>query len=266
MPILHLAILALVQGITEFLPISSSGHLVLVPYVMQWQDQGLMLDVAVHVGTLGAVMVYAWREIGMMLTGFWKLVRGRIDQGTRLMFQVILGSIPVVIAGYAIAQYAGGMLRSVEIIGWTTLGFGLLLGLADRVGMTVRRLEHMSYGSALAIGMAQTLALIPGTSRSGITMTMARFLGFERADAARFSLLLSIPAIAGAGALTGIELWQSGDVSVTRDVLTAIGLSFVSALIAITLMMAWLRNAGFMPFVVYRVLLGAVLLYLVYGA
>ena len=266
MPILHLAILALVQGITEFLPISSSGHLVLVPYAMQWQDQGLMLDVAVHVGTLGAVMVYAWREIGMMLTGFWKLLRGRVDQGTRLMLQVILGSIPVVIAGYVIAKYAGGMLRSVEIIGWTTLGFGLLLGLADRIGMTVRRLEHMSYGSALAIGMAQVLALIPGTSRSGITMTMARFLGFERADAARFSLLLSIPAIAGAGTLTGIDLWQSGDVSLTRDVLVAIGLSFASALVAITLMMAWLKHAGFMPFVVYRILLGALLLYLVYGA
>lgn len=266
MPILHLAILALVQGITEFLPISSSGHLVLVPYAMQWQDQGLMLDVAVHVGTLGAVMVYAWREIGMMLTGFWKLLRGRVDQGTRLMLQVILGSIPVVIAGYAIAKYAGGMLRSVEIIGWTTLGFGLLLGLADRIGMTVRRLEHMSYGGALAIGMAQVLALIPGTSRSGITMTMARFLGFERADAARFSLLLSIPAIAGAGTLTGIDLWQSGDISLTRDVLVAIGLSFASALVAITLMMAWLKHAGFMPFVVYRVLLGILLLYLVYAA
>ncbi|MEP2185966.1 undecaprenyl-diphosphate phosphatase, partial [Roseibium sp.] len=92
MPILHLAILALVQGITEFLPISSSGHLVLVPYMMDWKDQGLMLDVAVHVGTLGAVMVYAWREIGMMLTGFWKLVRGRVDQGTRLMLQLIVGS------------------------------------------------------------------------------------------------------------------------------------------------------------------------------
>ena len=165
-----------------------------------------------------------------------------------------------------IAKYAGGMLRSVEIIGWTTLGFGLLLGLADRVGMTVRRLEHMSYGSALAIGMAQVLALIPGTSRSGITMTMARFLGFERADAARFSLLLSIPAIAGAGTLTGIDLWQSGDVSLTRDVLIAAGLSFASALVAITLMMTWLKHAGFMPFVVYRILLGALLLYLVYGA
>ncbi|MEP3116301.1 undecaprenyl-diphosphate phosphatase [Nisaea sp.] len=266
MPILHLAILALVQGITEFLPISSSGHLVLVPYMMDWKDQGLMLDVAVHVGTLGAVMVYAWREIGMMLTGFWKLVRGRVDQGTRLMLQLIVGSIPVVIAGYTLNKYAGGMLRSVEIIGWTTLGFGLLLGLADRVGMTVRRLEHMSYGGALAIGMAQVLALIPGTSRSGITMTMARFLGFERADAARFSLLLSIPAIAGAGTLSGIELWQSGDVSLTRDAMTAAGLAFGSALVAITLMMTWLKHAGFMPFVVYRVLLGALLLYMVYAA
>lgn len=266
MPILHLAILALVQGITEFLPISSSGHLVLVPFIMDWQDQGLLLDVAVHVGTLLAVMLYAWREIGMMLGGLWRLARGRVDQGTRLMLQVILGSIPVVIAGFLIAHYAGDLFRSIEVIAWTTLGFGILLGLADRAGMTVRRLEHMSYGSALAIGLAQVLALIPGTSRSGITMTMARFLGFERADAARFSLLLAIPAIAGAGTLSGIELWQSGNAALTRDAAIAAGLAFLSALVAIVLMMAWLRRAGFMPFVVYRILLGAVLLYMVYAA
>ncbi|UUX51744.1 undecaprenyl-diphosphate phosphatase [Nisaea acidiphila] len=265
MPILHLAILALVQGITEFLPISSSGHLVLVPFVMDWQDQGPLLDVAVHVGTLLAVMLYAWREIGLMLAGLWRLVRGRIDQGARLMLQVILASIPVVIAGYAVAKYAGGMFRSIEVIGWTTLGFGILLGLADRAGMTVRRLEHMSYGSALVIGLSQALALIPGTSRSGITMTFARLLGFERADAARFSLLLAIPAIAGAGTLSGIELWQSGDMTLTRDAFTAAGLAFVSALVAILLMMAWLRRAGFLPFVVYRILLGGILLYLVYA-
>jgi undecaprenyl-diphosphatase len=266
MPIFHLAILSLVQGITEFLPVSSSGHLILVPYVMQWQDQGLMLDVAVHVGTLGAVMAYAWREIGMMLAGFWKLIRGRIDQGTRMMLQILIGSIPVVIFGYALNKYAGGVLRSVEVIGWTTLGFGLLLGFADKVGMTVRRLEHMSYGGALAIGLAQVLALVPGTSRSGITMTMARFLGFERADAARFSLLLSIPAIAGAGMLKGIDLWHTDNMGLTLDALTAAGLSFASALIAIMVMMTWLKRAGFMPFVIYRVLLGTLLLYLVYAA
>ena len=182
------------------------------------------------------------------------------------MLQIFIGSIPVVIAGYALNKYAGGVLRSVEVIGWTTLGFGLLLGLADRVGMTVRRLEHMSYGSALAIGLAQVLALVPGTSRSGITMTMARFLGFERADAARFSLLLSIPAIAGAGMLKGIHLWHADDMDLTLDALTAAGLSFVSALIAIMVMMSWLKRAGFMPFVIYRVLLGILLLYLVYAA
>ena len=262
MPILHLAILALVQGITEFLPISSSGHLVLVPHVMQWQDQGLLLDVAVHVGTLGAVMVYAWREIGMMLSGSWKLMRGRVDQGTRLMLQVILGSIPVVIAGYAIAKYAGGMLRSVEIIGWTTLGFGLLLGLADRVGMTVRRLEHMSYGSALAIGMAQVLALIPGTSRSGITMTAARALGYERAEAARFSMLIGAPILAAAGLYGALGLMDApADGLVTlQDGMIVAGVAFLTGLASIAALMAILRRMSFLPFVLYRFALGVALI------
>ena len=265
MPTLHIAILAVIQGITEFLPISSSGHLVLVPVVLDVPDQGLIMDVAVHVGTLGAVVLYLWREIWTMLLGLARAVRGRRDPGSRLAGQVVLATIPVIAAGYALNHYYPNGLRGLEVLGWATLGFGVLLLIADRIGMTLRRIEHLGYGDVLIIGLAQALALIPGTSRSGITMTAGRLLGMERTDAARFSLLLSIPAVAGAGALKGYELWQTGNEAVTSDIILAAFLAFVTALIAITLMIAWLRRATFAPFAVYRVGLGAAILALFYG-
>jgi undecaprenyl-diphosphatase len=265
LPILHLVVLALVQGITEFLPVSSSAHLVVVPHLTDWPDQGLLIDVAVHVGTLGAVMLYCWREIGEMLMGLARLFRGRRSAGLTLALQLIVATVPVVIAGYLVARYAGDMLRSLEVIAWATIGFALLLWIADRVGLTVRRLEHLGYIDAVVIGLAQAVALIPGTSRSGITMTAARMLGFERPDTARFSLLLSIPAILGAGVLEGQKLLQSGDLALGRDAALAAGLAFLSALVAVALMMAWLRRASFTPFVLYRLLMGAALLWLVYG-
>ena len=265
MPLLNLVVLALVQGITEFLPISSSGHLILVPVLLGWPDQGLILDVAVHVGTLGAVIFYLRRDVAAMIVGAFRLVTGRWDEGARLAAMVIIGTVPVVAAGFALNHYQPQGIRGIEIIAWTTLGFGILLYVADKVGMTVRRLEHVHVPDAVIIGLAQVLALIPGTSRSGITMTAARMLGFERTDAARFSMLLSIPAIAGAGLLKGKELYESGNVALTADAGLAAGLAFVSALVAISAMMAWLRRASFTPFVAYRILLGLFLLAVAYG-
>jgi undecaprenyl-diphosphatase len=263
-PLLHLAILAVIQGLTEFLPVSSSGHLALVPHVLGWPDQGMVIDIAVHVGTLGAVMVYSWRDIGRMLAGLMRAFQGRHDPGLRLVTLLIVGSLPVVVAGYFAAGYLGDTLRTIEVIAWSTIGFGVLLGIADRIGMTIRRIEHMNHGTALFIGCAQALALIPGASRSGVTMTAARMVGFERADAARFSLLLSIPAILGAGTLGGIKLYQAGDLSLGYDAAIAAGIAFIAALISITVMMAWLRRAGFMPFVIYRLILGGALLVWLY--
>jgi len=258
-------LLAVVQGITEFLPISSSGHLQLVPAVAGWPDQGLTIDVAVHVGSLGAVMLYLWRDLWSMLRGLGQAFLGRVTSGAKLLGLLILATLPVVAAGFALDRYIPGGLRSIEVIAWATVGFGLLLYYVDQRMMAVNRLEHMNVVSALIIGMSQIVALIPGTSRSGITMTAARALGFERVDAARFSMLLSIPTIIGAGGLKGWELWQSGNVALGRDAAMSAGFAFVSALIAIALMMAWLRRASFTPFVVYRVLLGLVLLAWVYG-
>ncbi len=231
---------------------------------MDWPDQGILIDIAVHVGTLGAVMVYCWRDIARMLVGLFRVFQGRREPGFRLFTLIVIGSVPVVVAGYFVARYFGDSLRTLEIIAWSTIGFGLLLGIGDRIGMTIRRIEHMTHGSALFIGCAQVLALIPGASRSGLTMTAARYLGFERADAARFSLLLGIPAILGAGTLGGLKLYQAGDISLTLDAALAAAIAFIAALISITVMMAWLRRAGFMPFVIYRILLGGALLAWIY--
>jgi len=262
--IIHLAVLALVQGITEFLPVSSSGHLVLVPLFMQVPDQGLLMDVAVHVGTLGAVIVYLWRDVLAMIGGLGRAMKGRRDPGARLAAYLVVGTIPVVIAGFALNHYMPGGIRGLEVIGWTTLGFGVLLLVADQIGMTLRRIEHLRFGDVLIIGLVQVLALIPGTSRSGICMTAGRMMGMERRDSARFAMLLGIPAIAGAGVLKGWDLYQAGNAQLTADAILGAGLSFVAALIAIALMMAWLRRASYTIFGVYRVVLGVFLLLIAY--
>jgi undecaprenyl-diphosphatase len=264
-PLFHLGILAMVQGLTEFLPISSSGHLVLVPIFLEIPDQGLILDVAVHVGTLGAVLLYLWRDVWAMASGLILTLYGRSNSGTKLLGYLILATLPVIGAGYVMNHYYPAGIRSIEIIGWATLSFGLGLMIADQMGMTLRRIEHLTISETLIIGFAQVLALIPGTSRSGICMTAARFLGMERSDAARFSILLSIPVILGAGTLKGYELWKMGDNQLTHDVFLGAGIAFIAALITIALLMAWLRRATFMPFAIYRVILGVVLLAYSYG-
>ncbi len=257
---LQLVVLALVQGITEFLPISSSGHLILVPVLAGWPDQGLELDVAVHVGTLGAVVVYFRRDVWRLLVGAARLVARRPDARTRLALQIAVAAVPVMIAGAALSSLGTGALRTPAVIGWTTLGFGVVLYVIDRIRPTVREIGRMTFSDALLIGLAQVLALVPGTSRSGITMTAARALGFTRAEAARFSMLLSIPVIVAAGADRGIELYQTADPQLVSGVLAAAGVAFGAALAAIGVLMRWLERASFTPFVVYRVALGAGLL------
>jgi undecaprenyl-diphosphatase len=273
-PLLHIVVLAVVQGITEFLPISSQAHLLLTDRLLVASGfiaeapsaaTQLTLSIAVHVGTLGAVMLYFWRDLWGMALGIGRTMRGRQDAGMRLFTHVVVATLPVIVAGYAMHTYGPWGLRGLVVIAWAMLGFGIILYIADRLGMTVRRVEHIAFGDALIVGLAQVLALIPGTSRAGITMAAARMLGFERADAARFSLLLAIPAIAGAGVLEGWQLYRSGAVQLGLDAGLAAGIAFVTAWIAIAMMMAWLRRASFTPFVIYRVILGAVLLAISYG-
>jgi undecaprenyl-diphosphatase len=262
---IHIVILALVQGITEFLPVSSSGHLILVPRLFDWADQGLIVDVAVHVGTLVAVVLYLWRDVWRMTTGLGRFVRGRRNADATLAFYVIAATAPVVIAGLALKRYYPDGIRDLAVVGWATFGFGVLLWIADRIGMTVRRVEHIGIWDVLFIGTAQVLALVPGTSRSGITMTAARLIGMERPDSARFSMILSIPTILGAGVLEGWELYLLGDAELTADVALAALLAFIAAILTIIVMMAWLRRASFTPFVIYRLGLGAFILALAYG-
>ncbi len=275
MPLLHILILALVQGITEFLPISSSGHLVLTWQAFElagWQLPGqteaqrLILDIAVHLGTLFAVLVYFRGDVGEMITGAVKLTKGRLDRGGRLVVYLVVATLPLVAAGFLLKDLITTSLRDPVVIAWATIGFGLLLYAGDRIGLTVKRLEHLGYPSVAVIGLAQVLALIPGTSRSGITMTAARFCGFERTEAARFSLLLAVPAILGAATLAGYDLYRMQDLRLGLDAALAAAFAFAAALAAIAVMMSWLKKASFTPFVVYRVLLGGILLYLIYGA
>ncbi len=265
MLLLHIVILAIVQGISEFLPVSSSGHLILLPHIAGWQDQGGNIDIAVHVGTLGAVLVYFWRDIWAILAGFSGGRRRERRAGRALGIYLLISLPPVLVAGGLLVTFAPDLFRSPLIVAWTMLVFGVLLWLADRIGMTVRRVEHMTVGSAVIIGVAQILALVPGTSRSGITMTAARFLGFERGEAARFSMLMSIPVIVAAGAVVARDLAKSGEPIITGDAGLAAAIAFVTALFSIAILMLMLKRVSFTPFVVYRLFLGIVLLVLYYG-
>lgn len=265
MPLSHILVLALVQGLTEFLPVSSSGHLILVPILLGWPDQGLAIDVASHVGTLAAVLAYFWRDVGRMLTGLGRLARGQLDQGGRLVGLLLAATIPALIVGFAVERFAGTALRHVEVVAWTMIVFAVVLYAADRIGGVRRRLEQMVLPQAVAIGLAQVLAFVPGTSRSGITMVAGRLLGFERTEAARFSFLLSIPAILAAGLWEGLHLFRDSEPGLLGAALLTALFAAIAGFLAIALLMAWLRRFGFVPFVIYRLIFGAVLLYLVYA-
>jgi undecaprenyl-diphosphatase len=264
MELYQLAILALVQGLTEFLPISSSGHLVVTSQMLGWPDQGLTIDIALHLGTLLAVLVYFWRDLFRMLGGVGRLLMGRYGPDARLALHLIVATIPVVVVGFTARDYVEAYMRSVEIVAWATLGFGVLLWIVDAITMTIHRIEHLNFLQAIFIGLAQVLAFIPGASRAGITMTAGRLLGMERSEAARFSMLLSIPTIAGIAIFTGLDLYEQGNLTLQRDALIATALSFGAGLIAITAMLRWLTHSTFTPFVIYRLALGAVLLFWVY--
>lgn len=258
-------VLAIIQGLTEFLPISSSAHLILPSQVLGWTDQGLAFDVAVHVGTLLAVMGYFRHEV-VRLTTAWvsDTANRRIGPDSKLAWAIILATVPAGLAGILFNDFIEEELRSALVIAMSTIGFGLVLWWADAAGRRERGLEALSWRDALIIGIAQALALIPGTSRSGITMTAALFLGYQREAAARFSFLLSIPLIIAAGLLKGMELSETGTEAQWVDILVGTGVSFVSAVLCIHLFLRFLDRLGFMPYVIYRLLLGALLLLMIY--
>lgn len=260
MNIWHIALLSVVQGLTEFLPISSSGHLLLLPALTHLPDQGLNMDLAVHIGTLMAVLVYYHRDIWQIGVAClpWNKTPDMIMR--RLGIYIVLATIPAVIFGFILHKTIPEGIRNFHIVAATTIVFGLLMGLADKMGSREKTLKDMTLKSALLIGFAQMVALIPGTSRSGITMTTARSLGFDRVDAARFSFLLSIPATAGAGLLGVVDVVKQGNVALGYDMAIAAVMTFFAGLFAITFMMRWLKRFGLMPFVIYRIILGIALI------
>ncbi len=259
----HAAWLALLQGVTEFLPISSDAHLILVPRLLGWPDQGLGFDTAVHLGTLAAVIAYFRRELVHMARAWLRGLTGAgLTPDARLAWAVLFGTIPAGLAGLLLHKVVETQLRTPLVIAAATLAFGLLLGWADRRGGGPRDEFMLRWRDVAVIGCAQALALIPGTSRSGITITAALFCGLNRTAAARYSFLLSIPIIAAAGALeVGTRLLTAPHAALGVLAMGA-AIAGVSAYLTIHFFLRLLDRIGMMPFVAYRLVLGAVLLVL----
>lgn len=259
MPLSLVILVATVQGLTEFLPVSSSGHLVLIPIISNFAYQGRLIDVAAHVGTLIAVAFYLRVEIITILTALLRF--GRSDPANaRLGILLALATVPVVIAGYFVNYADWHWLDMVQTLAIANCVFAIILWLGDIVPMKRQGLGTVTWSHALLIGVAQVCALIPGASRSGVTISAARFLGYDRITAARLSLLLSLPTITGAGLLKSIDLAKSGDTALGIDAAIVIVLSAGLAWLAISWMMRWLAKASFGIFVYYRMALGTFLL------
>ncbi len=262
MTLIQVVILAIVQGLTEFLPVSSSGHLVLVPYLFAWADQGLAFDVAVHFGSLAAVCIYFRKDMVSILAGGMRLLGDNITTPeSRLAQAIALGTVPAALAGLLFASWIEANLRDPLVIVYTLSGFGILMAIADRVGRRERNISGVGFRDAVIIGFAQALSLVPGTSRSGVTITAARFLGFGRQDAARFSFLLSAPVIFLAAMYKLIALIL-GDAAVAWGQL-GLGalLACVVAYLSIEFFMRIVTRIGLAPFAIYRLILAAFILY-----
>ena len=265
MTLFEIIILAIIQGLTEFLPISSSAHLILPSAVFGWHNQGLAFDVSVHVGSLLAVMIYFRVEITNLVIAWCK--QGFSQQqstDSKLAWWIILATIPAIVVGFLLKDFVEDYGRSALVIATTTIIFGLLLWYADKKASLAKNLTQLTWKNALFIGIAQAIAVIPGTSRSGITMTAGLMLGLDRESAARFSFLLSIPVILGAGLLATLDLVQSPDPVDWLALLLGAAISFICAYACIYLFLAWISRIGMLPFVIYRLILGVLLLLFVF--
>ena len=262
MTTLQIVILAIVQGLTEFLPISSSGHLVLAPYLFEWTDQGLAFDVAVHVGSLVAVCIFFRKDILSLLSGGIQVLGGNVKTPeSRMALAIAMGTVPASIAGLMFASWIEANLRDPAVIVYTLAGYGILMALADRFGRRERSISDVGYRDAIIIGCAQALALVPGTSRSGVTITAARILGFERQDAARFSFLLSAPVILLAAGYKFVELISSDATVAWGQLGLGALVACIVAYISIEFFMRVVTRIGLAPFAIYRLILAAIILY-----
>ncbi|MEP3298308.1 MAG: undecaprenyl-diphosphate phosphatase [Pseudoruegeria sp.] len=266
MSLLHLLLIAIIQGVTEFLPVSSSGHLILLPALTGLKDQGQVIDGAVHVGTLLAVMLYFRKDVLAAICGLPRLLTGKTDtEGSRLAFLLILATIPVILFGLFLALTGlDDAIRSIKTIGWTMLGFGIVLYFTDQKGGQIKTTANWSIKDALQLGLWQALALIPGTSRSGATISGARALGYKREDAAKISMLMSIPTIIASGTFIAGGVIADANAQAAKDGAIAALFAFLAALLALSLMMRLLKTVSFTPYVIYRIILGVVLLWVAY--
>ena len=257
---LHLILLALIQGLTEFLPISSSAHLILPSQIMGWPDQGPLIDVMAHFGSLFAVLLYFRRDVADILRGCIDLLQRKLNMKSALALNLIISTPPALLLGFLLASQGWDeLVRSPLIIAFTTIFFGVLLWLSDVKAKSDKPVKELTWGGAITLGLAQSLALIPGTSRSGITMTAGRTLGLSREAAARFSMLMSLPII-GAGGLYALLKLMSAETTAhsatLANGLVVAGLSFITAYACIALFMKWVGRIGFFPFMIYRLILG----------
>lgn len=261
MPLLHVIILALIQGITEFLPISSSAHLALAPWLLGWPDQGLAFDIALHLGTLFAVLIYFFRDWVQIISqglGFRAGHDPELRRNRTLLWLLAAGSLPIGIFGLLLKEHAETTLRNPILIGVMLIAVGILLGVADRTGRHQKSIEHVSFLDALVIGFAQALAIVPGTSRSGITITAGLFRNFERASAARFSFLLSTPAILAAAGKAFWDLHKAGGIPPGMHLPFILGIlcSGLTGLATIAFFLQFLRHRSLKFFVYYRIIFG----------
>ncbi len=261
---LQTIVLALIQSAAEFLPVSSSGHLILAPHLFGWQDQGMSMDIALHIGTLFSVLIYFRRDVVSAMRGGFEILRRRFDTPqAQLVLKLGVACIPVFLIGAFFHDYIENAFRSPHVIAVTAILFGILLYAADRSGKSSGDIENMRLKDAFLIGVAQVLALIPGVSRSGITMTAARALGINREEAARFSMLLSIPTIAAAGALGLLRLITEPAINnpPANEILIGMAVAFFGGVLAIGVLMRWLKHSSFAIFAIYRIALGIFLFY-----
>ncbi len=265
MELMHIIILALIQGITEFLPISSSAHLILPSAVLGWPDQGLAFDVAVHLGTLIAVIAYFRKDVGELIVAwFGQFGAAGATEGSRLAWFIILATVPAGLVGLIFKDFIELYLRSSLVIAITTIVFGGLLWLADAKNTGTKNLTQMTLLAVVIIGCAQALALIPGTSRSGITITAALFLGFSRHDSAKFSFLISIPIIILSATLVSLDLFKLDSIDWNALILGTV-VSAISAYACIYYFLAFINRLGMLPFVLYRFVLGLFLLWIIFA-
>lgn len=261
MEFIQFVILSIIQGVTEFLPISSSAHLILLPLLANWQDQGLTIDIAAHLGSLLAIVCYFRKELSKILySGINVTLKQKIETvDERLFLYLIISSIPVLLFGFLLKDIVATYLREPLLIALTSILFGLLLWYADTSGKQFKKTEQLCLRDILIIGMAQVLALIPGTSRSGITMTAGLMLGLERTGAVKFSFLMSIPVIFTISAYEFLQLLSVKEhIDMGNFILTVV-LSALSAFFTIHFFFKFIEKIGMLPFVIYRVLLGIVL-------